>query len=173
MRSLLLHTSRHSHSRPACTCTRAGALGQLTAQSGTTTTALQPDSLPNLWLHKLATHVNGLLRRDKASRTALMAVFRTCTACRDAILLSRRALLSVQPPIHRDKWPGVLEHACAVLSRSRKVWLVVQGPGAESDWTETEPSIIHLLLCVRSKLGATALEGIKAVRLVVSADAAH
>ncbi len=169
-------TGRHpAHALPPRLPPFAGALGRLTVTvQNTTTAALQPASLPNLWLHKLATHVIAQLVEcdDKAARAkarrALMAIFRTCTACRDAVLLCRRALLSVPVPIHLKDWPTVLQRVCTVLRRSRKVWIVFQGPDPESDWTETEPYIIHLLLCVRRKLGGTALEGIKEVGLSVS-----
>ncbi len=146
-------------------------------QSGSNPTAIEPASLPNLWLHKLGVHVSAELRDDASHRT-LLAVFRTCTACRDAVLLSRRAYLHVTVHIRAEDWPAVLRRVCTALRRSRNVKLVLEGPhyccwhgpaGTRlPDWTQTEPYIIHLLLCARRKLGSAALEGIKEVVLDVS-----
>ncbi len=143
--------------------------------------ALQPASLPNLWLHKLGAHVSAQPLEDSVdtpARRAMMAVFRTCTACRDVVLLSRQASVYVPLPIRAEEWPALLQRLCTVLRRSRNVRLLVEGAHSRSGqghddgldlktWTQTEPYIIHLLLCVRSKLGAVALEGIKAVVLGV------
>ncbi len=154
---------------PLPPCARAGDLAKTALQSGSTTAAPQPASLPNLWLHRLATHVSAQALEDDddtPARRTVLALFRTCTACRDAVLLSRQANVFASVPITQSTWPGVLERLCTALRRSRKVWLGVQGPS--DAWTQTEPYIILLLLCVRGKLGAAALEGVKAVHLRVS-----
>ncbi len=139
-------------------------------QSDTTTcaAAAEPASLPNLWLHKLATHVSTLLEQGDArgsTHSTVMAVFRTCTTCRDAVILSRQATVYVSVPILAEDWPDMLQSMCEVLRRSRNVKLVIVRGQHEDmlDWTQTEPHIIHMLLCVRRKLGPTALTRIKAV----------
>ncbi len=184
MKALLLHVGRQpcAHT-PAAPSAHAGDLpvGQLIVQNDSTTAALLHfASLPSLWLHKLGVHVSAQLLGDddKAARAtarcSIMAVFRTCTACRDAVILSRPATAHAPVPIRPQHWPVVLQSLCTVLRRSRKVRLLVEGCLFDTlDWTETEPYIIHLLLCVRTKLGAAALEGLQTVALQVSGHRAR
>ncbi len=126
--------------------------------------------LPQPWLLKLAA-CKGL---DGQGAT-LLALFRTCTFFRDAVLRHRTAIASFNVPIAAEDFPAEVERLCAVARRSSNVRLRFEGQGQMEDarpwqpWTETEPCITHLLVCAMAQLeGEQPLACIKEIHLWVS-----
>ncbi len=127
--------------------------------------------LPQPWLLKLV-----ICKGLDGQRATLVALFRTCTFFRDAVLRHRTAETRFLMPIPPQQFPAEVERLCTVARRSSRVRLAIHGyRGAEDDlpihrWTETEAQITHLLVCAMAQLeGERPLACVKEIKLWVSA----
>ncbi len=116
--------------------------------------------LPQAWLLRLAT--SSAFDRQHGT---LVALFRTCTFLRDAVLRHRTASTFFTLPFEPGDWPHEVERLCTVARRSSSVRLEFWGPkpqedeeGEEDEAVEeqrlrAEPHITHLLVCAMAELG--------------------
>ncbi len=127
--------------------------------SGPPPTATSLLGLPQAWLLRLA-DASGALDNHHAT---LMALFRTCTSLRDAVLRHRTAKIAfgVQQYYYdddkyiRERFSGQLERLCTMARRCSRLHLTfdehVEKRTSGRVWAE--PHITHLLVCAAARLG--------------------
>ncbi len=125
--------------------------------------------LPQPWLLQLAKY--SAFEKDSVT---LVALLRSCTFFRDAVLRHHTAAAGFVVPIAAEDFPAQVERLCTVARRSSSVRLKIAGHqglyhSPAEDWTATEPHITQLLVCAVAQLGGERpLACVKEIELGVS-----